>query len=755
MKQVVQRYRDGQVELLEVPPPVLRRGQVLVRTLRSAVSVGTERTSLELGRMSLLQKARSRPDQVAKVLSTVKQRGVRETVRVVRDRLQAPSPLGYSSCGRILEVGPEVGGFSRGDLVACGGVGYANHAEVISVPMRLLAPVPDGVTPDEAAFTTIGAIAVWGARRAGAGLGDVVVVVGLGLVGLLTVQVLRASGARVVGVDLDPAKVELGRSMGAEAAVMTGAEAKAALSHLGAGAGADSVVVAAGSSDAGPVELAGEILRDRGRVVILGQTRVDLPWKVYYRKEAEVFFSRSYGPGRYDPQYEEKGVDYPAAYVRWTEQRNMQEFLRLVSTRDVLLQPLLTHRFSLNEAEKAYGDLLSPADGPVLGVLFTYESEGEFEQREGPIRSDSAGVATGNSSSPLHELGVGLIGAGNFARSMLVPFLRSAPEVTLRGVATKTGLTARDVALRQSFEFCTSSAEEVISDPKTAAVIISTRHDLHAALVEDGVRAGKLVFVEKPLCLTEDELESLLSVVARENGKVTVGFNRRFSPLVTELKRRLLPGVKSLHYSINAGALPEDSWYRDPGEGGGRVVGEICHFLDLVCFLSDERPVRIYGEAAGRPGEVSESVMINLSLSGGSAATIHYTSLGSSAYKKERVEVFGGGEAFCLENFQRLVYTREGRTRTVTKGRGDKGHRGEMMAFVRSALLGKEAIPFSDAVDATRATFSLMKSIRDRRPIEISDRMISPAEPTRFADGKDAKGLLLEGNGQSLSGGNP
>ncbi|MEO6463297.1 MAG: bi-domain-containing oxidoreductase, partial [Candidatus Eisenbacteria bacterium] len=613
MKQILQNYKTGALRLADVPPPALRGGGVLVATRASLISAGTEKMKVDVAKKSLLGKAMERPDQVRKVIETVRQQGLFQTYEKVMNKLDTPTPLGYSSAGVVLEVGREATEFAVGARVACAGAGYAVHADVAYVPRNLVVGMAADTPFERAAFTTLGAIALQGVRQGDIRLGEDVVVIGLGLVGLLTVQLLREAGARVIGVEIDPGKAGLAKRLGCDRVVIgPDIEVRDAIRQATGGRGADCVLVTAASSSSAPVILAGELCRDRGRVVVVGITRMDLPHRTYYDKELSLVLSRSYGPGRYDPSYEEKGVDYPLGYVRWTERRNMHEFLRLVEEGRVEVDPLISHRIPFGEAERAYGLITGRATEPYLGIVLTYP---ETPPPAGRIDLAGPGAANGGPVPPRRvraagePVGLGFLGAGNFATSMLLPHLKGRTDARLTGVVTASGLTARGAADKFGFAFCASDAGEILADPSTDAVFVVTRHHLHAGYAERALRAGKAVFVEKPLATTGDELAKVAAAadeVAARTGRpapLLVGFNRRFAPLSEKLAAHVPAGEGPLmvHYRVNAGFLGRESWYQDPAEGGGRILGEVCHFLDYVAFVAGSPITRVFAAGVRDP----------------------------------------------------------------------------------------------------------------------------------------------------------
>jgi predicted dehydrogenase len=654
MEQVVQHVRSRRLELAEVPEPGVRAGGVLVRNAASLISAGTEKMITDFAGKSMLGKARERPDLVRQVLDKVKKNGIAPTLQTVLSRLDQPIALGYSCAGVVEAVGSGAGEFAVGDRVACAGMGYASHAEVVYVPRNLTVAVPPAVSLEDAAYVTVGAIALQGVRVAEVRLGEAVAVIGLGLLGQLAVQILRAAGCRVIGIDLDPAKVALALELGAEAAVARGDDVLAAVAAFSGGRGADAVVITAATSSNDPVELAGEIARDRAVVSMVGATGMELPRKPYYEKELQLRLSRSYGPGRYDPEYEEKGRDDPAGYVRWTERRNMEEFIRLVASGQVTPSRLTTHRFPIGQAEDAYQVIQGKSGEAFAGVLLTYP------ERSAPPRRR---VELAARALPQGTLGVGFVGAGNFARSVLLPRFSKLPGSALVGVSTATGMNAKAVGDRFGFGYATTDTSAQLADGSSAAVVIATRHSSHARLAAQALRAGKAVFVEKPLALNEAELGEVLAAQAESGGVLAVGFNRRFSPLAAELKGAFAPGIPlALNYRINAGAIPRESWIHDPGDGGGRIIGEVCHFVDLCQYLTGDDPVEVFAHAlGGAEGGLHDTVSISLRFAGGSIASLAYYATGDGSFAKERLEVFGGGALGVLDDFRELTLSRGGK----------------------------------------------------------------------------------------------
>jgi polar amino acid transport system substrate-binding protein len=696
MRQVLQNYRTGEIKVDEVPAPALRNGAVLVANRYSLISAGTERMKVETGKMSLLGKARSRPDLVKKVLKTLQTEGIGATYRKVMARLEAPSPLGYSSAGEVIAVGSEVEGIRVGDRVACAGAEHAHHAEIVCVPQNLVVPIPEGVPDEHAAFTTVGAIAMHGVRQASPQLGDSVVVIGLGLVGLLTVQLLKVAGARVFGIDVNSARCELAQQLGADQVALRSDDVIGLVRDFTHGYGADIVMLTAGGSTNDPIELAGEIARDRGKVVVVGLLKMDVPQRLYYEKELTVLLSRSYGPGRYDPVYEEMGIDYPIGYVRWTERENMREFLRLLAERKVQVEPLITHRFPIERAAEAYQLLASPEGGKVIGALLEYPSSVSLVRRVPAHRATEPKAA---------KVRLGVIGAGNFATGTLLPILKGMPDVELVGVCTARGYTAKGVADKFGFQFATSDPSEIFDHPDINAVLIATRHDTHAAYAIRAMQAGKPAFLEKPLAITPEQLEEVERVWRETGGRVLVGYNRRFSPFVRQIaehfKNRTEP--LSLLYRVNAGPLEQGHWMRGTPEGGSRVVSEGCHFIDVMMFLANALPRRVC--AAHLRSHEPDTAQLVLEFEDGSIGILYYLTTGDPSVPKEYLEVHGAGRSAILRDFRELELVAGSKHTVHRSAAQDKGHKNELTAFAEAVKSGGEMpIPMEWAIANTRIT---------------------------------------------------
>lgn len=697
MKQVVQDYRSGELKLWEVPAPACGAGRVLVAVRRSLISTGTEKLMIDLAKASLAGKAVSRPDLVRQVVTKVKREGLVPTLEKVFAKLDHPAPLGYSAAGEVIAVGAGVTGLKAGDRVACAGVGYANHAEIVAVPRNLVVRVPDGVDDDDASFVTLGAIALQGVRQAQPTLGESFVVLGLGLIGQITVQLLKANGCKVIGYDPDAQKCDLAKQLGADA-IVTG-DIREAVASFTSGFGADAVIVTASTKSHEPVNTAADLCRMKGRVVIVGMVGLDLARDAFYKKELDLRLSMSYGPGRYDPLYEEGGQDYPFAYVRWTEQRNMQAFLELVGESRITPKPLVTHRFPIAQAEKAYA-LLDGAE-PYLGILFDYPEANEAPART--LRLAPLPKAVGKGV-------IAFIGAGNFARSVLIPAFKAQEGAILAAVATATGLSATAAAKKFGFACATTDVAEVMADSKIDTVVIATRHNLHASLIAQALERGKHVFCEKPLATDLAGLELVAEAHAASRSQLCVGFNRRFSPFVRRAREVFAERVPLVMlYRVNAGAVSKDSWVQNE-EGGGRIIGEVCHFIDTMVALCGALPERLSAIAAK---DHADALTVQIAFANGSIGTIVYSSLGDPSFPKEYLEAFAAGSIVIIDDYRRMTITSGGKTRSYRNFRQDKGHRACVEAFMRTVREGgPPAISFEELEAVTRATFDIEASLR-------------------------------------------
>jgi polar amino acid transport system substrate-binding protein len=713
LKQILQNLKTGAVTVTDVPAPVVRPGFVIVRTSASLISAGTERMTVETGQKSLMGRALDQPALVKQVLQKARTEGVMNTIDAVRAKLGSLVALGYSAAGTVTEVGEGVSEFHPGDRVACAGVGYASHAEVLAVPKNLCVRLPEPVSFDAAAFSTLGAIALQGVRLTEPTLGESVVVIGLGLIGQLAVQLLKANGCRVFGIDLDEQKIELARRSGADSGCAPDEDAKSRVLEWSRGRGADAVLITAATASNQPVELAGEISRQKGRVTVVGAVGLNIPRKSFYDRELALRISMSYGPGRYDPEYEERGHDYPFGYVRWTEGRNIEAFLDLLAAGRVNVGPLITHRFKVAESEAAYE--LITGNEPHLGVVLQYDAEHELERRIPLIAKPSA---------PAAAVRVGLIGAGGYAKAMLLPNFKAA-GAEFQSIATASGVTARSVGDQHGFRFCVAGAEDVIDDDEANLIVIATRHDVHAELARKSLERGRHVFVEKPLALNDEELAGVLTAAEGSKSQLMVGFNRRFSPFARSA--RSLFGERttplSINYRVNGGRIPPGHWAHDPKIGGGRIVGEVCHFIDFIQFITGSLTTRVYAEAISTSSQDvinDDSVFITLRLADGSNASIAYLAEGDRALPKERIEIFGGGKSFVIDDFRTASAWQNGRETKTKLREQDKGQKEEIRAVCATVRDGTPApIALEDLAATTRATFRVLESLRTGLPVEV------------------------------------
>lgn len=716
MKQVVQNYRSGVLKVQEVPAPSVREAGILVANQASLISAGTERSTVDVARKSLLGKAMDRPEMVQKVLSAIQKDGLVDTLHRVFERLDTPAALGYSCAGTVLHAGAHASRFSVGDRVACAGQNYASHAEMVYVPKHLSVKIPEGVDFEEASFVTLGAIALQGIRQAEPRLGDRVAVIGLGLLGQLTVQMLKATGCQVIGSDLDPVKLQLAQELGADC-VTTPAALLDAVGGFTDQQGVDLVIITASTKDSGPVESAGAIARKKGRVVIVGAVGMSIPREYYYKKELELRLSTSYGPGRYDSDYEEKGLDYPFSYVRWTENRNMEAFLQLVQQRKVNLKHLITHRYAIGQAEDAY-KLITDGTTPYLGIIINYPSQ---------LRVDSTRIVELPSHKPAGPVILGLIGAGNHVKDMLLSPLQSMKQVSIRAVCTNSGINARALAVKLAAAYCTSDSQAVFNDVSINAVLIGTRHDSHGDLVMRALRARKHVFVEKPLCLTEAELEQIQSISLEPSCQglhLMVGFNRRFSVHAERarefFKERRGPFV--MVYRVNAGRIPADHWIHDPDRGGGRIIGEACHFLDYMQAFCGAPPISVHARRTAPPGSsrTDDECVLSFSFADGSVGTIIYTSGGDTALAKERFEAHADGKSLTMDDFLVSEFYSHGKKTRFHSGKRDKGFQQELTCFVEAVEKGLSAVvSFHELYAVTQGCLLAVKSLQSGEVYEI------------------------------------
>jgi predicted dehydrogenase/threonine dehydrogenase-like Zn-dependent dehydrogenase len=713
MKQLTQKLLDGKLAVLDVPPPLLAPGMVLVRNCFSLISAGTEGSKVSAGRKNLVEKAKARPQQARQAMEMLLQQGPLQTYRTVMKKLDAYSPLGYSSAGEVIAVAPGVTGFRVGDQVACGG-GQAAHAEVLAVPANLCVLLPPGSNMRIAAFNTLGAIALQGIRQADLRLGENCAIIGMGLLGQLTGLMLTASGIRVVGIDIDPFAVGKAIEGGAELSLRRNDPGlMQRILEMTHGQGVDAVIISAGASTTDPINLAGALCRKKGRVVVVGNVPTGFDRDPhYYPKELDVRMSCSYGPGRYDPSYEDKGIDYPFGYVRWTENRNMAEFQQLLHSRRISIDHLLTHEFPLEEAPEAYR-LILERTVPYMGILLRYEHVKD---------TPDARILVSPPRPAVSPVQIAFIGAGSYAQGNLLPNLPRSEWIARRGVMTSSGVTSRRVAERFGFNFATSDAGEILGDQNINTVFIVTRHDSHAHYATLGLQAGKNVFVEKPLALTRPQLKQVKeSYLGRETPPLLmVGFNRRFAPLSRFLKDQIGEGPMAMVYRVNAGPIPRDSWIQDPEVGGGRIIGEACHFVDYLTFLCGSIPVKVFGSLLPDPQGTRDTATITLEFANGSVGTVAYFSNGPRILPKEQVEVFRAGSGYVLNNFQEAItYTSKDR-RKKRLLMGDKGQKGMIDAFLRAVREGEPSPIDADEIFAvSEAVIAAVESFSSGQPVTL------------------------------------
>lgn len=718
MKQVIQSFKTGELTVQDVPSPTLRPQGLLVRNTVSLVSAGTERMVVDFAEKNLLQKAMDRPDLVRQVIDKAQREGIVNTIDSVRNRLDQPLALGYSTAGIVAAVGSQVKGFKVGDRVACAGGGYASHAEMIYVPRTLAVKLPDTVPFEAGAFATVSAIAMQGIRQAEVVVGHNVAVIGLGLLGQIAVQILKAAGCRVMGIDLNTERINLARQSGAEY-VCHNDDAIAQTEVFTNGYGFDAVIVTAATSSNGPIELAGKIARDRAIISAVGAFGMDIPRKVYYEKELDLRLSRSYGPGRYDAEYEDKGHDYPYGYVRWTEQRNMEAFIQLVAAGSIQVDPLISHRFPIEEAEKAYDVITGKTSEPFLGVLLTYDAEK-------PLVGKISLTATPETIpyEPSTTVNIGLLGAGNFTNATLLPAMKDIEGLRNVGIMSGSGMTARTTGDRYGFEFCTSDYDELLQDERVNWIVISTRHNLHATQAIAAMQAGKHVFVEKPLALSLEEMIEVFKVQQTTGKRLMVGFNRRFAPMVEAMHDFIKGHTRPLiaTYRVNAGAIPADHWTQDPEIGGGRIIGEACHFIDLLQHLVGASPVSISTHALeGAQGTVSDEAVIVITFADGSVGTVIYAAGGDKAFGKERIEIIGDGRVAIMDDYRTLELVHNGKRKSKNERmRPSKGHHQEWEALVKTIKNGQPTpISLEEIALSHLATFAAMESLRQGKLIPI------------------------------------
>lgn len=710
MEQLTQNLKDGAMQLLEVPFPALQPGCILVRNYFSVISAGTEGKSVKDARLGYIAKVRARREEVDKVIRSVKTYGLLPAYRMVMNKLDAPSPLGYCCAGEVIAVASDVADFKVGDKVACGG-NTAVHAEVVCVPVNLSVKVPAEVDLREAAFATLGAIAMQGIRQADLRLGENAVVIGLGLLGQLTVQMLNASGVRTIGIDIDQRMVTLAASNGCMLAVSRNDETLVnRILEFTSGYGTDAVIITAGTDSTDPVDLAGELCRKKGKVVVVGAVPTGFRRANYFKKELDLRMSSSYGPGRYDREYEEEGLDYPYAYVRWTENRNMEAFVELLRGGKVSPGKMITHEFPFAKAADAYKIIVEKTE-PFTGIVLKYDLQKSL--KKDIVLSDK--IPSGG------EVTVGFIGAGSFAQNFLLPNLKGL--VRFASISTARPHNAQNMATKYGFASAKGDAEEVAADSSVNTVFIATRHDSHARYVLAALKNRKNIFVEKPLCLTVDELNEIRDAYVAGSSSLMLGFNRRFAPLTEKLKAGLSDGPLAISYRINAGNMPNDHWIHDPKVGGGRILGEVCHFIDYCVFLTASRVVSVSAVELGEKNNRHDSVSIQLAFANGSIASISYYSNGHKDVPKEYIEVFSSGTIAILDDFKELKFS--GRKTASVNSKQDKGHANGVRLFIDSLKNKKPApVSFEEIYHSTYVTFCVLESIATGQVVQINNSSI-------------------------------
>ncbi|HXT92907.1 MAG TPA: bi-domain-containing oxidoreductase [Trebonia sp.] len=724
MKQIAQNYKSGELAVLDVPAPVCRPGGVLVRSLFSLISTGTEMMKVSEASMSMVGMARARPDQVKKVIDQVQQQGLVTTYKKVVNKLDSYTPLGYSLCGVVTEVGKGAEEFKVGQLVACAGNEQALHAEYNWVPVNLCAAVPEGVLPEHAAFATVAAIAMQGVRRAEVQLGETAAVIGLGLIGQLVIRLLAAAGVQAIGIDPVQERCRLAEKAGAITAGSPD-DLDALLAELGKvtkGRGADHVFLAAGGSSNGPVEAAVKLARDRARIIDIGKMKLDLPWNAYYEKELDVRFSRSYGPGRYDTRYELDGIDYPAGYVRWTEKRNLESFLDLVAREELDVATLIDGVFPMTDAAKVYDDLKTGAL-KAIGVLLSYpvpDGDAPAPATKQSLPRATQQLVKKTKSGSRDRIAIGFVGAGNYASSMLLPHLLKNPAAGLEHVATTKSLSAVNAQKKFGFATASTDSNSVFEDDSLDAIFIVTRHATHARLVCRALETGKAVFVEKPLALTRAETDEIAATIEKTgNDRLMVGFNRRFAPLLTSMRRSFgtAAATASTRYLVNAGPLAKDSWYLNEEAEGSRFIGEGGHFIDTLSWWADSLVAEVYAV----PGPEKGDVQATLRFANGATGTVAYLTGGNAKFPKETLDATGGGRSARLDNFKAAsVWTARGKDTAKARGGQDKGQDTEMKSFVEAVRTGG---PMPVSVDSllatTRATIAVGESVLSGKPERV------------------------------------
>lgn len=718
MKQIVQNYKTGRILLEEIPIPLLQGSGVIVRNYFSLISAGTEKTKVIMGEKSLISKAKSRPDLVNKVLNTIKTEGLINTTKSVFRKLDEYKPLGYSSCGEVINISEDIENIKIGDCVACGGAGYANHAEYIFVPKNLFCKVPKNVDLIDASFTTVGSIAMQAVRLLDSQIGEKVLVIGLGLVGQLAVQILNAYGINTFGIDIDKNKVNKGKESGLKGgSLIDSPDLDEKVNFFTENKNFDGVIISASTDSNKPIELAGRYCREKGRVVVVGQVSMNIPRDYYYRKEINIVISRSYGPGRYDSKYEEKGIDYPYGYVRWTENRNMESFLDLIGNRRIDMKKLISKVYGLNDYMKAYECIYNSKIKDYYGLIFKYDVS-KKESKNKIIISESKIIC--------EKINASFIGSGSYAQKFLIPFFAKNSNVNLYSIFSSTGLSAKNLGKKYNFEYIPNNIDDIFSDDKSNLVVISTRHDTHSKYIIKALESKKNIFTEKPLCINKKDLEEIKDVYNNSNSILMIGFNRRFSSLIKKLievyQDRNYPLI--VNYRINAGKIDKSHWIQDPDTGGGRIVGELCHFIDLVNFIINKNVLSIYcsGIRAGKEIKLIDNLITNIEYEDNSIGSITYISSGSQLLFKEYIEVYGGGIVVIIKDFKTCEIYEENNIKKINLRKQDKGQFNEINEFIDNLIKkGKSPIPFNQIYNSTSNTFSVIDSLRSGKKVIIDN----------------------------------
>jgi predicted dehydrogenase/threonine dehydrogenase-like Zn-dependent dehydrogenase len=710
MKQITQNIKKKTLTIEDLPVPVCKPGGVLVKTIYSAVSVGTEVMKLKNSDLSYLQMAKKNPEQVKEVINSISQMGPVATYRKVMNKLDSLSPLGYSLVGEVLEIGKGIDNLKVGDIVACGGAGYANHAEINFVPKNLCVKVPAEVELKEASLTTIASIAMQGYRQAKCQIGENIAVIGLGLLGQILIKIIQANGCRAFGFDISKSKCELALANGAfyaEVASKTNFEEEILLKTNGQGC--DAIILTTGTSSNDPILLAGNIARDKAKVIDIGITKMDLPWELYYHKELDFSFSRSYGPGRYDPNYEEAGIDYPIGHVRWTEQRNMQSILQLLADKRISFANLITHEYNFSDSERVFIEIKEGKED-YLGVILAYDQNFDINYRK---------VQLTQPTFTNKEPAIGVIGAGNYASTMLLPFLKG--KSNLVGIATATGINAKDKAQKFGFSYATTDYKKMLQDKNINTILIATRHNQHGRMVSEALEQKKNVYVEKPLAISTEELVSIYNFYKNEEVMLMVGYNRRYAASINYLKQQLhKDNSYSIYYQVNAGYIPMDKWYQAQDQGG-RLIGEACHFIDTIQYLLDSDPIEVYANSTNLTGmPAQDNSFITIKFKNGSSCVIAYLADGEKSYSKEKIFITGNRTNIEFDNFKTITVHKDGKTSTKKFMLIDKGQKAEMEVLLNSVKTGEQPVSIESILLNTYTSIMAVESLKTNKSYKVS-----------------------------------